>query len=151
MKTLRNIFVLALLGILFSTKTAYAQEIGARFGGALGNSTSVALDAVFSLGKFSRVHSDVSFGNGVGVEALWDFAYRPLGNSPLNYYIGVGPSLYLGDPFQLGAAGEAGLEYRFTDAPIALGLDYRPTFIIVQNTGFYGGFGFNARYVFNKK
>ena len=151
MKTLRNIFVLSLLGMLCSTQVALSQEIGARFGGALGNSTSVALDAVFSLGKFSRVHADVSFGNGVGVEALFDFIYRPLGDSPLNYYIGVGPSLYLGDPFQLGAAGEAGLEYRFTGAPIALGLDYRPTFIIVQNTGFYGGFGFNARYVINKK
>jgi len=102
MKTLRNIFVLALLGILCSIKTAHAQEIGARFGDALGNKGSVAIDAVFSLGKFSRVHSDISFGNGVGVEVLWDFIYRPISDSPINYYIGFGPSLYLGDPFCLG-------------------------------------------------
>jgi hypothetical protein len=150
MKTLRNIFAFALLGILYST-TAHSQEIGARFGGALGNKGSVALDAVFSVGKFSRVHSDVSFGNGIGIEALWDFIYRPISDSPINYYIGVGPSLYLGDPFLLGAAGEAGIEYRFDGAPIALGLDFRPTFIIVENTDFYGGFGFNVRYIFNKK
>ena len=49
---------------------ASAQEIGVRFGDVTGN--DVAVDAVFSAGKFSRIHADVSFGNGgVGVEALY--------------------------------------------------------------------------------
>jgi hypothetical protein len=123
-----------------------AQEVGIRFGDALGG--NYAVDGVFSLGQFSRVHADVSFGDGVGIEALWDFFYRPLG-SGFNWYIGAGPSAYLGDPFLLGVAGEIGLEYHF-DFPIAIGFDWRPTFIIIENTDFEAGwFGLNVRFVFN--
>ena len=50
---------------------ANAQEVGIRFGDVTGNN-DVAVDAVFSTGQFSRIHADVSFGDGVGVEALWD-------------------------------------------------------------------------------
>jgi len=150
MKTVFKIAVVFCVAAFFQTNEAFSQELGARFGDALGNRSSVAIDAIFSTGKFNRIHADVSFGNGVGVEALWDFIYRPLGTSPFNYYIGVGPSLFLGDPFVLGASGEIGLEYRFKDAPLALGIDWRPTFVIVQNTDFTNGFGFNIRYVFSK-
>ncbi len=131
-----------------SVNLGKAQELGIRFGNALGNKNSVAIDGVFALGKFSRIHADVSFGNGVALEALWDFLYRPVSDSPINWYVGVGPSLYLSDPFALGASGEIGLEYRFKDAPIAIGLDYRPTFVIVEKTDFVNSFGFNVRYVF---
>jgi hypothetical protein len=151
MKTILRFSALLFLAALFNVNDAQAQELGARFGDALGNKSSVAIDAVFATGKYNRIHADVSFGNGVGVEALWDFMYRPLGDSPLNWYAGVGPSLFLGDPFILGASGELGLEFRFKDAPIVLGADWRPTFVIVQNTDFNSGFGFNVRYVFGKK
>lgn len=124
-----------------------AQEVGIRFGDAFGG--NYAVDAVFGLGQFSRIHADVSFGGGgVGLEALWDFYNKPLG-SGFDWYIGVGASTYLGDPFQLGATGEIGLEYHF-DIPLAIGADWRPTFIIIEDTDFEAGwFGFNVRYVFN--
>lgn len=141
------VVVMAFMGLL-APETVYSQELGIRFGNALGNSSSAAVDAVFSSGKYSRLHADVSFGNGVGVELLYDFLYRPLGDSPINWYVGVGPSLFLGSPFQLGAAGEIGLEFRFKDVPLAIGLDWRPTFIIIENTNFVSGFGLNVRYVF---
>jgi hypothetical protein len=150
MKTVLKITAVLCVAVFFQSNEAYAQELGARFGDALGNKSSVAIDAIFSTGKFNRIHADVSFGNGVGVEALWDFIYRPLSDSPFNYYVGVGPSLYLGSPFLLGAAGELGLEYRFKDAPLALGVDWRPTFVIIETTDFGSGFGFNIRYVFGK-
>lgn len=139
--------VLAVL-TLAAANTSKAQELGVRFGDAMANRSSVAIDAVFSLGKFSRIHGDVSFGNGVGVELQWDFLYRPISDIPFNWYVGVGPSLYLGNPFGLGAAGEIGLEYRFKDAPLALGLDYRPTLVLVETTTWFNAFGFNVRYVF---
>lgn len=151
MKFSRHVVVVAILGLLF-TNAAYAQEAGIRFGNAISNKNSVALDGVFALGKFSRVHADVSFGsNGVGAEALWDFLYRPIPNSPINWYVGAGPALYLGNPFGFGASGEIGVEYRFEDVPIALGLDYRPTFVLVETTAFVNNFGFNVRYIFSEK
>ena len=127
-----------------------AQEVGIRFGDVLKN--NVAVDALFSAGKFSRIHADVSFGNnGVGVEALWDFMYKPLGNEAFYWYAGVGASTLIDDPFWLGASGELGLSYTFKAVPISLSADWRPTFYIINETDFHaGGFGVNARYVFGK-
>ncbi len=150
MKTIRIALAVLFVSILSTTMTN-AQEVGIRFGDALGNKSGVSIDGVFALGEFSRIHADVSFGSGVGIEALWDFLYRPIPNSPINWYVGVGPSLYLSSPFALGAAGEIGLEYRFKDIPLAIGADYRPIFVIVETTAFVNSFGFNVRYVFGKK
>jgi hypothetical protein len=125
-----------------------AQEIGFRLGNVVGG--NAAVDGVFSLGKFSRVHADVSFGDGgIGVEALWDFLYKPVDGEALKWYVGAGPSMNINDDFFLGASGEVGLEYRFEEVPIVLGIDWRPTLWIVEKTDFKaGGFGFNARYAF---
>jgi hypothetical protein len=102
-----------------------AQEIGVRFGEVSG-ANNVAVDGVFQLGELSRVHANISFGDGVGIDALWDFVYKPLGDDNFHWYAGVGPSLYFGDDFLLGASGEIGIEYVFDGAPIVIGLDYRP-------------------------
>lgn len=64
-----------------------AQELGVRFGDVSGG--SVAVDGVFSTSKFSRIHADVSFGNGAGIDILWDFLYRPLPGEAFNWYVGV--------------------------------------------------------------
>lgn len=128
-----------------------AQELGVRFGDATGG--DFAVDAIFSLGKFERIHADVSFGDDVvGIDALWDFLYKPLGVESLDWYVGAGPFVGLGDSFWLGAVGEVGLEYHFKGAPLALGLDWRPSFLLIDDTDFSAnGFGFNLRYVFNQK
>ncbi len=140
------------LVVLFFTTFFYtkAQEIGVRFGD-ISSGNNVALDGVFKTSKFSRIHADISFGHGVGIDALWDFAYRPLGGEAFNWYAGVGPYIRIDDPFNLGVAGELGLEYRFNGVPLALGLDWRPGLNIIENTDFHaGGFGLNVRFVFGK-
>lgn len=125
-----------------------AQEIGVRFGN--GNVSDIAFDAVFAFGQFDRIHSNVSFGDDkLGVEALLDFIYKPFIQENFNWYAGAGPFLTIGDDFQFGAVGEIGLEYHFSEIPLALGLDWRPAFQIVDDTNFaVDGFGFNLRYVF---
>ncbi|WP_422358737.1 outer membrane insertion C- signal [Reichenbachiella sp.] len=130
-----------------SFTSANAQELGIRFGDVLGN--DVAIDGIFSLGEFSRLHADVSFGDNVGVEVLYDFLYRPLGDTQgLNWYVGVGPSVLFADDLVLGVSGELGLEYHF-DFPMAIGADWRPIFVLVEDTDFYADqFGLNLRYVF---
>lgn len=140
---------LLIASLLLVSILGFSQEAGIRFGDVVGN--DVAVDLVFQSGKFNRIHADVSFGHGVGVEALWDLMYRPLGQSPLNWYVGVGGTMLIDDPFLLGVSGEIGLEYRFAGVPIALGLDWRPTFYIIEDTDFRAeGFGFNARWVFGQ-
>ena len=141
-------YLLIVVVIIASYSYSGAQEIGVRFGDVSGG--NVAVDGIFGTSQFSRIHADVSFGNGVGIDVLWDFLYRPLGGEAFNWYAGVGPSMVAQDSnFDLGIAGEIGLEYRFNTVPIALGVDWRPMFEIIDTTDFHaGGFGFNVRYVF---
>lgn len=135
--------------LLFASLAFYtnAQEIGIRFGEVSGN--NVAVDGVFNINE-TRIHANISFGEGIGADALWDFVYKPLGSENFNWYAGIGPSMYfVDDLFLLGASGEIGIEYTFDNAPIVIGLDYRPTFWIVEETDFdFGGFGLNIRYKF---
>jgi hypothetical protein len=108
----------------------------------------VALDAVFSTTKFSRIHSNISFGKGIAIDLIWDFQYKPLGNEAFDWYVGVGPYSFLGNPFELGLIAEIGLEYHFKDIPLAIGADWRPFLRVIDNTDVgWNGFGLNVRLV----
>lgn len=148
MRKLIVLFTLLLVGAV----SANAQELGIRFGNVTGG--DVAVDAIFQAGKFSRVHADVSFGNDiVGIDALWDFLYRPFEaeGETFFWYVGAGPFLGIGNDFSLGAVGEIGVEYHFGGAPLAIGIDWRPGLRIIDDTDFsVEGFGLNLRYVFGK-
>ena len=146
---MKKLFILfAAITLTFS---AQAQELGLRWGDTVGN--DVAIDGIVSIGDYSRIHADVSFGNGgVGLDGLIDFVYRPLfGDESLYWYVGAGASSFLGDDFLLGGSGELGLQYTF-DFPMSLSADWRPTLWIIKPDGadaFYGdSFGINIRYVF---
>ncbi len=143
----KMIFSLVLIGTL---QLVNAQEVGFRFGETLG--LGVAIDGVFSVGEMSRVHADLSFGNsGMATEVLYDFINKPTKLEELNWYVGVGPSMFIGDEFVFGVCGEIGLEYRFEEVPIVLGIDWRPNFEILEDTSFDADeFGINIRYVFGK-
>lgn len=125
-----------------------AQEVGIRFGGVNG-AGGAAIDAVFGTGA-SRIHADLGFySDGVGIDVLWDLLYKPLSGEAFNWYVGVGPSALISDDFWLGVSGEIGLEYRFNGVPIVLGVDWRPTFWIIDDSRFGAdSFGLNARWSF---
>jgi len=139
--------LIILAAFFFFFKVGFSQEVGIRFGDVLGN--NIAVDGIFNTGKLNRLHADVSFGDGVGVELLWDFLYRPLSGEAFKWYVGAGVSTLIDDPFWLGVSGEAGLEYRFNKIPLSLSADWRPTFYFIEDTDFRsGGFGINARWIF---
>ncbi|MBL4605104.1 MAG: hypothetical protein JKY02_05435 [Flavobacteriaceae bacterium] len=138
---------LILFVLFISIFTSNAQELGLRFGDVSGG--NVAIDAVLSMGENNRIHADVSFGNGIGIDLVWDFIYEPLGDEELHWYAGLGPYAFLGSPFQLGTTGELGLEYRFKNTPLVLGVDWRPYLRVIDNTDFgVDSFGLNVRWVF---
>lgn len=140
--------ILIFAALFFGAITTQAQELGLRFGHINGN--DVALDGIFSTGEFSRVHSNLSFGqNGLGLDALWNPIYDDIPDTDFKWYAGFGPSIYLSDNFRLGAAGEVGVEYALAEVPITLGLDFRPYLFLVEVTEFRAGFGFNARWRLN--
>lgn len=141
-----------ILSTIFAIHNISAQEIGIRFGsGVIGN--DVAIDGIFSIGEYSRVHTDLTFSNhGVGAAALWNFSFEPINDFPdLHWYLGAGPFAIIGDDFDLGVAGEIGIEYQFLELPLIIGLDWRPGLEIIDHTSFSAtGFGLNVRYQFHR-
>lgn len=159
MKLFKNFKVILLAFFMIGgAQLLSAQEVGVRFGNSIGS--NVALDAVFSAGKFSRIHADLAFGHGVGIEGLYDFIYRPLGGEAFRWYAGVGLGAFFpsnnweykhgwGNDFMFGFPAEIGIEYKFNKLPIAIGVDWRPMLVLVSKTDFYSrGFGCNIRYCF---
>ncbi|MFY0628189.1 MAG: outer membrane insertion C- signal [Reichenbachiella sp.] len=147
---MKKLFVLlAAITVSYVSQAQFVQEVGVRFGDVSGN--NFAVDGLLATGEFSRIHANVSFGDGVGVDAIWDFLYKPVGaEEVLKWYVGAGPSMFIGDPFSLGISGEVGLEYEF-NFPMSISADWRPTFVLLENTDFKaGGFGVNVRYVFGQ-
>lgn len=141
---------LLIIGFLMMgmSSLAGAQELGLRFGDVTGG--NVAIDALLSTKKFSTIHADASFGKGgLGVDLLWDFLYKPLPDMPLNWYAGVGPTIFLGDKSSLAGTAELGLSYKIEEIPLSVSADWRPTLFLLETTDVYFGFfGLNVRYVF---
>ena len=143
---MKKYFVMAAL--LVSTLAVSAQEydwaIGLR-GGALSGLTvkknlgANAIEAGVSL--------DAYFTN---VEATYQWQ-QPVITEGFNLYYGAGAYLGLATQYLgVGAEGVVGLEYKIPGAPIALSIDYRPTFNILGGFGhsnFYN-FGFGAKFCF---
>ena len=138
---------LVLVCLIFFGYHVSAQEIGIRFGDMYGN--NIALDATIPI-KNKRIHTTVSFGSNIGVDAIYDFAVESIFRSPdLHYYAGVGLTTLFASEFKLGVMGELGIEYSFPRTPVSLSLDYRPAIIIIEEMDFiYGNFGLNVRYRF---
>ena len=124
----------------------HAQELGLRFGDIVGG--DIAFDVALPVGETSRIRADISFNKGLGTELLWDFIYQPIDGESLHWYLGAGPYTLLGSPFTLGAVGEIGLEYRFSEIPLTIGFDWRPYFRLIDNTNLgFNRFGLNVRWV----
>jgi len=142
---MKNLFLILLFSSFFYHVNG--QEIGLRFGEMAGN--NIAIDGIFNF-KNGRLHTDISFGDGVGIDVIYDFIHNPiLESSNIYYYVGIGVTTLIHDDFELGATGEAGFEFRFNSIPFVFGLDYRPSIIIIGNSTFHwNGFGLNMRYVF---
>jgi hypothetical protein len=142
--------LIVVMAFIMAGMLSNAQEVGIRFGGTNG-AGGAAIDGIFGLGEFSRIHADLGFyKGGVGIDALWDFLHKPLGGEAFNWYVGAGLSTYIGDDFQIGASGEIGIDYYFNAVPISLGLDWRPTLWITDTRFGADSFGLNVRYVFGK-
>ncbi len=136
--------------IIASTLFTNAQEVGIRGGNLAGG--NVAITGAFQTGDFNRIHTSLSFGESIGLDLLWDFAYLPMLDETFYVYAGAGAYALYEKPLIYGATGEIGLEYHFYSVPIVLGLDWRPTYTIHDEINDVdpfepSGFGFSIRYV----
>lgn len=144
---MRNLIFIFLL--ITSHSNIFSQEIGIRLGEF--SQSNIAIDGIVNFNDDTRLHGDITFGNGVGANLLYDFTVKNIEQTDFQYYLGTGISTFIGDPFILGINGEAGIEYMFQQTPFTIGVDWRPQLEIISNTSLkIFQFGINIRYRINE-
>ena len=147
---LKTITIIAFFGLFIvnETKAQSAFEAGVRIGDAF---NSFSIDATFPLSKAPRLHSAFYLNDGFDLGLYFDWMFSLDGGPQgLKFYPGLGPELYFGNDFNLGIAGDFGVEYSFK-IPLTIGIDYRPGFMVTDGFNFYGGnWGILARFRFVK-
>jgi len=125
--------------------------------------TGIGLRAGFSNGitlkhfvSDSRAYEGLlaSHWGGIDVTGLYEIHNQAFEVDRLNWYYGFGGHLgsYSGNSVSgtvIGIDGILGIEYTFTEAPINIGLDWKPAFNLIGNSAFWPeGGALSVRYVF---
>ncbi len=135
------------------TATAMAQEsnsyknaIGVRLG-----SNVPAIKSGITYKHFigsNALEGIISFGDGVGICGLYEI-HKPLSGENLQWLYGAGAYVNFSSTSKVGLAGIIGVDYKFTNIPLNLTVDWKPELNIVSVAGFEGaGVGFSARFTF---
>lgn len=148
----RILLVVLILSALLPAVSVKAQDYRFALGVRLSNSSPTLNNSVS--GKYfitdkSAVEGLVSFGSRFGMGALLEI-HKPLNVQGLRWYYGAGAYVGFedGDTY-LGPTGTIGLDYKFTNAPINLSLDWKPELDIMPDINFVpDAFGLTVRFTF---
>lgn len=160
--------VLLFTAALFVTKQSSAQEqsSGQDYKTALGvrlSSAPAIISHSISFKHFLTGQSAVevlfSFGEPLGIGALYEI-HKPLNTPGLRWFYGGGGYLAFGKEFDatknaeetktlFGAQGVIGLDYKFSNLPLNLALDWKPELNLVSDINFEpAALGITARFTF---
>jgi hypothetical protein len=155
-----------MVALFCTVQTLSAQEyksaIGAKLGYGLVGSYKTFLNEKAALDIFAGIGWGNSFLGGVYYQH-----HMPIGSVPgLQWFVGGGVSFWsfssgvgFGGYYELGIAGDIGLDYAFENIPLNLSVDYAPTFVILDSydcpgctySRFRGGYGaLTARYILKR-
>ena len=155
-------FALFTIAIISCFNSANAQDYKTAIGVRLSSSAAMVNNSI-SFKQFitekTAIEGLVSFGDPLAIGALIEF-HKPLAASGLKYYYGAGG--YLGfvktynpnknineTDANLGAQGVIGLDYKFSNVPLNISLDWKPELNIVTDINFEpAAVGFTARFTF---
>jgi hypothetical protein len=148
--------VVATLGI-YSTSSAqdYRNAIGGRFGTANGITFKTTLGGNKMLDLIANFRSNDGY-KYFRVTGLYEI-YNPIqGADGLNWYYGLGGTVgsrtrKFDDKNQayISVDGVLGLDYKFTEAPLNLSLDWKPAIELAPGTNFdSSGLGLSIRFTF---
>ena len=155
-----TLLMLFFMGISFGNAQEYKSAIGLRLGYPLSASYKTFISetaAIEGVAGF-RSFSGYSWFNVGGYYQI----HKELGSTKgLQWYYGAGANLYFwsfdsgfgggSSTTSIGLSGVLGLDYKFSEAPLNISVDWIPTFFINGfGNGFSGGYGaLAARYVLN--
>lgn len=156
---MRRTFII--ISILFlSTVSLFAQDYKTGIGlrGAFGGGVTIKhfLDSRTAIEGLVE-----SRWRGLNITGLYEIHQNAFDVDKLNWYYGVGGHVGFwngdaspwfnndGSHSVIGIDGIVGIEYTFDEAPINIGIDWKPAFNIIGATSFWGdGGGISIRYVF---
>jgi hypothetical protein len=151
---MKKLFLLLIVALAFSI-SAKAQEESSSYKNALGIRLGSSVPAIKNgitykhfIGS-NAIEGILSFGDGVGVCGLYEI-HKPLSTENLQWLIGFGGYVgFTSSTSNVGAAGIIGLDYKFSQIPLNLTLDWKPELNIISKVGFEAsGIGFSARFTF---
>ena len=162
MKKLFFLFLVA--AALATSQNASAQEYKTALGVRLSSSNAIQNNSVslkYFLNEKTAIEGLFTFGDPLALGALVEF-HKPLSSAGLTYFYGAGG--YVGFLKKLntntqktnteanfGAQGVIGLDYKFTNIPLNISLDWKPELNIVSDINFEpAAIGFSARFTFGK-
>ena len=132
------------LASLFMIQSANAQEANTNYRFGVGIRLSTAAPTIsnsVSLKYFmyngNALEGLVSFGNRFGIGGLYEF-HKPINSAPgLQWFFGGGAYVGFqdGDTY-LGPQGVIGLDYKFTNIPLNLSLDWKPELDLIPKINF---------------
>ena len=149
MKNLFLILIIFLGGIVTSQAQNYNSAIGLR----LGYPNSVTYKHFVSESNAIELYGGIRrfFGSSlININGAYQI-HTPIESvDNLQWYYGAGAGVGLGDGFtSISLSGYIGLDYKFDDLPLALSIDYVPTYFLGSSSlNFQGGYGnLAARYI----
>lgn len=155
--------VVFLAGISFSNSSV-AQDYKTALGVRLSSSAAMVNNSVsikHFINEKTAIEGLLSFGDPLALGALVEF-HKPLAAAGLTYFYGAGGYLAFVKTYNptkqknetepnIGAQGVIGLDYKFSNIPLNLSLDWKPELNIVTDINFEpAAIGFTARFTFGK-
>ena len=162
---MRKLLIVVLIAFGFASfNTIYAQDYKTGLGVRLSSSSAMVNNAI-SIKHFINqkvaIEGLLSFGDPLAIGALLEL-HKPLGSSGLTYFYGGGAYISFvkkvntttlktnTDP-NFGAQGVIGLDYKFSNVPLNISLDWKPELNIVSDINFEpAAIGLTARFTFGK-
>jgi len=151
-----------IVAIIGFTNTVSAQAYKTAVGVRLSSSSAMVNNSItlkHFLNERSAIEALFSFGDPLSLGALYEI-HKPFSTEGLQWFYGGGG--YLGfvktynpnkdkneTDVNVGAQGVIGLDYKFTNLPLNLSLDWKPELNLVSDINFEpAAIGFSARFTF---
>ena len=131
-------FCLIVIGLSFSIQVS-AQDYRFGVGVRLSNATPTLNNSItgkYFITERSAIEGLVSFGSRFGVGGLLEI-YKPFNVQGLSWFYGGGAYVGFedGDTY-LGPTGIIGLDYKFTNVPLNISVDWKPELDIIPDINF---------------
>jgi hypothetical protein len=148
----RNFLTLLVILVASSFTLLKAQDYKVALGVRLSNSTPTLNNSVsikYFMNQQNALEGLVSFGSRFGIGGLYE-VHKPTTATGLNWFFGGGAYIGFQDSnTYFGPTGIIGLDYKFTNVPLNLSLDWKPELDIIPSINFVpDAFALSARFTF---